>query len=124
VNGQQITGITPLTDGDEVRFGNTIWRLGKAAAQATAIHSSGAQTVAPPPTTSVAPAGGSERAPSALRQAVTAEAVYGEAPQFDSGPAPRPIFGRSAARQIEATVFSYAVIAATAAGVIYFFAQR
>jgi pSer/pThr/pTyr-binding forkhead associated (FHA) protein len=27
VNGQRVTGITVLSGGDQVRFGNTIWRL-------------------------------------------------------------------------------------------------
>lgn len=126
VNGQQISGITVLSEGDKVQFGNTIWRLGSVGAAPTVqrpVAMEGGTVVPPPMPKAPAPAD-PDRAPSALRQAVPADAVFGEAPQFDDGPKPRPIFGRSSARKIEATVFSYSVIAATAAGVIYFFAQR
>jgi pSer/pThr/pTyr-binding forkhead associated (FHA) protein len=27
VNDEKVTGIAPLSDGDRVRFGNTVWRL-------------------------------------------------------------------------------------------------
>ena len=124
VNGQKIAEVTVLAEGDEVQFGNTVWRVDRLGAATTKIHSGGDATVAPPPTVSAKTEQPVERAPSALRQAVPGDAFLGEQPEFDAGPPPRPIFGRSAARNVRAELFSYAVIAATAAGVIYFFAER
>lgn len=110
INGRRIQGITPLSAGDRVRFGRTIWRLGPKLEGGRA---SAGQIGAG--------AANEDRVPSALRRAIPAQAVYGEMPQFDAGPAPRSILGRSAAR-IEATVLSYLVVLCAAAGVV--FAQR
>lgn len=113
VNDKKISGITLLSTGDRVRFGNTVWRVTSSGQGATA---AGGEVGAS--------AADQDRAPSALRRAVPVQAVYGEVPQFDSGPAPRPILGRSAARRIEATVLSYLVVLSAAGGVVFFFAQR
>lgn len=114
INGRRIQGITPLSAGDRVRFGRTIWRLGPELEGGRA---SAGQIGA-------GAAANEDRVPSALRRAVPAQAVYGEMPQFDAGPAPRSILGRSAARRIEATVLSYLVVLCAAAGVVSFLAQR
>ena len=108
VNEQRATGITVLSKGDTVRFGNTSWRLEGG-------HSGGAARQS---------GQSDDRPPTAIRAAIPSQPVIGEAPQFRAARSPSPILGGSAARRVEATVMSYAVILATAAGIAYFFAQR
>jgi pSer/pThr/pTyr-binding forkhead associated (FHA) protein len=115
VNDQQIRGITTLSDGDRVRFGNTVWRLG--AAQPAAGGGGGAAAAAPQPEDP-------DRMPTGLRQAIPQQAAYGEMPTFDAVRVPSPVLGFSAARRIEATVYCYVVILVSAIGVTLFFIDR
>lgn len=105
VNDRRVSGIAPLSDGDRVRFGNTIWRLG-----------------APGPTTTGD--GDPDRMPTALRQAVPHAAFYGEMPSFEAAQVPSPVLGFSAARRLEATIVCYFVILGAAVGVTLFFVGR
>jgi predicted component of type VI protein secretion system len=115
VNDQRISGITTMSDGDRVRFGNTIWRLGGARGAAA-----GEDAAAAAP----APPADPDRMPTALRQAIPQQAAYGEMPTFDAVRVPSPVFGFSAARSLEATIYCYLVILAAAVGVTVFFVQR
>jgi hypothetical protein len=118
VNEQPVQGIVTLKPGDAVRFGNTVWRLGGGE---------GATVAAPTPAAAAAPepAAGGERPPTGIRQALGAEPVYGEAlPTFDPTRAPSPVLGRSAARRLEVTLYSYAAVIVAAGGVAIYFIQR
>jgi pSer/pThr/pTyr-binding forkhead associated (FHA) protein len=112
VNDQPIKGITTLSDGDVVRFGNTVWRLGAAA-----------QAPEPGPAQTVANSD-PDRMPTSLRQVVPQAAVYGEMSTFEAAAVPSPVLGFSAARRLEATVFCYIVVLGTAIGVALFFVTR
>jgi FHA domain len=112
VNDQQIRGITTLSDGDRVRFGNTVWRLGAAAPAA-----GGGGTAAAAPQDP-------DRIPTALRQVVPQQAAYGEMPSFEAVRVPSPVLGFSAARKLEATIYCYVAILGTAIGVTLFFVDR
>jgi FHA domain len=112
VNDQQVSGIVTLSDGDRVRFGNTVWRLGGAEAAA---GGGGAAAAAP---------ADPDRLPTALRQAVPQQAVYGEMPTFEAVRVPSPVFGFSAARMLGATIYCYIVILGAAVGVTLFFIGR
>ena len=59
----------------------------------------------------------------ALAQVASVD-VEGALPVFDAARPPRRILGASAARRMEATLACYAVIGATACGVVAFFIQR
>jgi pSer/pThr/pTyr-binding forkhead associated (FHA) protein len=102
LNNRRISGITELSEGDRLRFGNTVWRLGAGAEPGTT----------------------GDRVPTALRQVIPTEAAPGEAVRFSPARAPRPILGGSAARRFEATLVSYLVVIGTAAAVIAYFVQR
>lgn len=122
VNEQPIQGIVTLQAGDAVRFGNTVWRLGggEGATVAAAVPTAAAPA---PPAPEPEPRG--DRPPTGIRQAIGSEPVYGEAlPQFDPSRAPSPVLGRSAARRLEVTLYSYTVVIATAAAVVIYFIQR
>lgn len=110
VNDRRVTGLTAVSVGDTVRFGETVWRLETAPAAERTV---------------VAPARGPVAAPmpSGLHRAAQAE-VMGEAPQFEPGRQPSPILGGSAARMLTATVLCYLVIAATAVAIAIYFAYR
>jgi FHA domain len=97
VNGRRIEGVTSLNEGDSIRFGGTVWRLG---------------------------ASDPDRLPSAIRHAVPTTAFYGELPSFDAADVPSPVLGFSAARILGATIFCYLVILVTAVGVTLFFVTR
>jgi len=106
VNGSRVDGVTELHDGDVVRFGSVEWQL-RLPAEATRVVS----TVPPEPAVA-------EPEPAAV-----------SAPP--QGPVPAPAFAppeqpfkRSAARRVEATVISYAVVFSTAVAVAVYFAQR
>jgi len=115
VNERRVDGIVALADGDAVRFGNTIWRLGGGGAGETR-----AAAVAAPP----APRD-PDRPPTGIRQAIGQEPVYGEAlPAFDPSRAPSPVLGAGAARKVEAVAYSYTVVLATAVAVVIYFIQR
>jgi predicted component of type VI protein secretion system len=103
VNDRPIDGITPLSDGDRIRFGNTIWRMGAVTA-----------TPRPDP----------DRPPTALRAVIPTEVVHGEQAQFNAPQIPSPVLGLSAARRVEYTLYCYLAVLVAAAGVAYFFAQR
>lgn len=114
VNERRVDGIVALAGGDAVRFGNTVWRLGGGGA--------GAETRA---AVAERPAASPDRPPTGIRRALAAEPVYGEAlPTFDPSRAPSPVRGRSAARRLEATLYSYALVTATAVAVVIYFIQR
>jgi pSer/pThr/pTyr-binding forkhead associated (FHA) protein len=113
VNDRPVAGITSINEGDTVRFGNTIWRLGTGGEGATRAAAAPAAPRDP------------DRPPTGIRRAIAAEPVYGEAlPRFDPSRAPSPVLGRSAARRVEAMVYSYGLVIATAVGVTVYFIQR
>jgi hypothetical protein len=123
VNEVRVSGIQVLVPGDRVRFGQTVWRFERASGSrvptGATVH---AQVPAPAP---APPAqGASDRVPTGVRSAVPPEPVEGAMPAFDAARPPRRILGASAARRTEATLASYAVIVATACGVVAFFVQR
>src|SRR4051812_17462001 len=134
VNGQRITVVTVLRDGDSVRLGNTVWSIRSAAvavADVTAAQPApaggGAAPAAPPEPAaapSAPPAGPRgdveappEVAPSAIRRVLPPPAP-GQAPQF-SPPGPRP--GGSAATRVEATVVAMIIVAVVAALLVVYF---
>ncbi len=127
VNEQPVQGIVTLQPGDTVRFGNTVWRLGGGGGGGEgATVAAGTPTAAAPQQPAPRePEASGERPPTGIRQAIGSEPVYGEAlPQFDPSRAPSPVLGRSAARRLEVTLYSYTVVIATAAAVVIYFIQR
>jgi hypothetical protein len=110
VNTERLEAPRELAIGDVVRIGETEWNV-EPAPPATAAGAQGTRSrgdVPPPP------------APSLVgpRPAIPQVAT----PQFVEAPRRR---GRaSAARRIEATLISYAVVAATAVGVVAYLAAR
>ncbi len=123
VNEVRVAGIQVLVPGDRVRFGKTVWRFERAsesrAPASATVHAQVPVAVSAPPTQ-----GGPDRVPTGLRSAIPSEAVAGALPVFDAARPPRRILGASAARRMEATLACYAVIGATACGVVAFFIQR
>jgi hypothetical protein len=104
-----------------VRFGQTVWRLQRAASEqrAATVHAQAPAAPAAPPTQAIP-----DRVPTGIRSAIPSEAVQGALAAFDAARPPRRILGASAARRMEATLACYAVIGATACGVVFFFVQR
>jgi hypothetical protein len=100
VNGGRIDSVTVLSEGDALRFGQTVWRVGAAAVT------------------------GADPLPSGIARVVPTTVVYGELPTFEAVRPPSPLLGFSAARVVGATVFCYLVILATAASVTFFFVTR
>lgn len=150
VNGERITGTRVLAEGDEVRFGNTVWRL-QAAAQKTAVAGTPA-TPAPPQVTAARQVPVEQPAepvkpPSPPPPVPAGAAPAGQAAPGARGDVPAPDFqpsairrvvpppggpaafqpappqrGRgSAATRLGATVAATAVVAATAAAVIAYY---
>lgn len=112
VNDRRLEAPMELSEGDEVRIGETLWRVEAAAATPAAAAGSGSPQargdVPPPP------------APSVVLPTPPIPQVANRA--FVEAPTRRR--RASAARRLEATVISYAVVAATAAGVIIYLATR
>jgi predicted component of type VI protein secretion system len=102
VAGSRIDSATLLDPGVELRIGHTVWRVESVAEP---VPAAAPEPAAPPP-----PA---VRAPAAQ--------VAASAEGFSVAPARRQV---SAARRVEATFVCYAVIIATAAGVIAYLASR
>jgi FHA domain len=119
VNDRRITGISVLSEGDRVRFGNTVWRLERGAGAGRA-----QETAAAAPATAGGDGERGDRVPTGVRRAIPTQPVPGAVPHFEVARPPRRILGGSAARRFEATVVSYLVVLATAAGVIAFFIER
>jgi hypothetical protein len=137
VNDQRITGTRVLSDGDSVRFGNTVWRLRAAAVadvqvaapQVTAARAVPVEAPAPPAPAPAAPAPGAPRGdvpappevvPSAIRRVVVPP-TPGNAPAF-APPAPRK--RGSAATRVEATVVCLAIALAVAIAIAIYFASQ
>jgi predicted component of type VI protein secretion system len=129
VNDQRLKGIAELQQGDRVRFGNTIWEL-RAPSSATRVAQPqpSPKTVVETPA-APAPSRGEGRrgdvpspdfAPSAIRRVLPADP--GQQPQF-AATSHRRVRG-SAARRVEATLVSYAVVIATAVAVAAYLSQR
>jgi predicted component of type VI protein secretion system len=127
VNDERVDAPRELAEGDLVRIGETVWRVEAAGAtEIAAVPGTAAApgvTVAesPPP----APRGDVPAPPSpSVIEPALAPASHAS-PTFPE-PAPRRQRRRraSAARRLEATLISYAVVAATAAGVIAYLASR
>ena len=129
VNDKRVTGIAEVKEGDRLRVGNTVWQL-RAPASATEVAA--APTTRQRPSRAEPPSPAPERghrgdvpppdvAPSAVRRVLPADPTA-LPPQFRASPGKR-VRG-SAARRVEATVVSYAVVIATAAAVAVYLAQR
>jgi predicted component of type VI protein secretion system len=123
VNEARVSGIQVLVPGDRLRFGNTVWRFERASdpspKAAATVHAQVPEALLAAPTRDAG-----DRVPTGLRAAIPTGPVEGAAPVFDAARPPRRILGASAARRMEATVACYAVIVATACGVVAFFVQR
>jgi len=111
VNGDRVSGVRELKEGDEVRFGNTVWRLetvgGATQAAPPAAVASPAVTQAPPPQQAQAPPPPPPPAP------VAAAAPAGAA---QSGPAPSGRRGDVALPAIDAPSAVRRVLPAVAPG--------
>ena len=146
VNGQRISGRQTLSNGDEVRFGDTVWKLEVAAgAGATRLASSPvadpqvtrARAIPDPQTTQARPV--PQAAPAAAAPAPSGPR-RGDVPAPDLQPsairrvvpppdAPAAFVadsstrgrGGSAATRVSATVFTTLVTALTAAGVVIYY---
>ena len=100
VNGQKITGITPLNEGDEVRCGNTVMKVsqvGGATRASNAVPSGEPAAAAPQVTTAAqvqsAPAPEPAAAPVAAAEPAPAQAAPAPAPQANGsarGDVPAP----------------------------------
>jgi hypothetical protein len=133
VNDERITGTRVLSDGDSVRFGNTVWRLRAAAVadvpvatpQVTAARAVPVEArPAPPAPSPAAPRGDvpapPEVVPSAIRRVVVPP-TPGNVPAF-APPAPRK--GGSAATRVEATVVCLVIALAVAITLAIYFASQ
>jgi hypothetical protein len=109
VNETRIDAGTPtlLREGDTLRMGDTVWRFFGAQAAATSVRSG--DVPAPEPS------------PSGVRAVALADPV--QPPSF-SEPARRQRRRGSAARMVEATIYAYAVVIATAVAVGVYLATR
>jgi predicted component of type VI protein secretion system len=119
VNDQQIDGPRELAPGDEIRIGETVWRVEQARAPATELGSSPASAGAPTMRGDVPP----PPAPSIVEPAP----AQAGAPPFETPSRferPKPKRRASAARRLEATLISYAVVLLTAVGVVAYLATR
>jgi predicted component of type VI protein secretion system len=133
VNDERIASAVELHDGDTVRFGNTVWKVCSRGADAGRTHVasealSGSTQISQAATDDARPAAEqqpsqrSDSMPGAIRASLSAR----PAPAVQGGFAPpfaRSIRG-SAARRLEATVISYAVVVATAIAVTVYLIQR
>jgi hypothetical protein len=112
VNGERVTGVTALRDGDSIRLGNTLWSVRSAAAGAAAPAATDPATrrgdVEAPP----------EVAPSAIRRVLPPPAP-GQAPAF-APPSARPR-GGSAATRVEATIVCTIIVALVAVALVVYF---
>jgi predicted component of type VI protein secretion system len=133
VNGRQINGRETLQPGDEVRFGDTVWKL-KPAEGATRIADrpiadaqvTRARAVPAPPPETPAPQAAAVGArgdvpapdfqPSAIRRVVPPP----DAPAAFT-PSATSHRGGSAATRVSATIFCMLVVALTAAGVVIYY---
>lgn len=136
VNGERITGVRVLIAGDTVQLGGTTWRVGEPAS-ATQV----AAAASPPAPAPQEPAAAQPVAAAAAQPAAAADGVRrGDVPQPDASPpsavrralpaVPAHVFqppstgsaprGGSAARRVTANIYSLAMTAAAAAGVIVF----
>jgi predicted component of type VI protein secretion system len=82
VNDQRIEGVRSLSEGDTVRFGNTVWRLQIAAGATRAVNVPAASAAAPP--------GGGGEDPTAVQPAAGPPQVTAAAPQPAAVQAPAP----------------------------------
>jgi FHA domain len=148
VNGSQVQGIHELSPGDRVEFGGTVWRLQPATPDRPPAPdpATEAQHAAPPPPAERPAAAPPRAAPPPQRQfppsAPPAAAPAPSAPPAPAPPAPpasappaaaapsgefiepRTSRGRSAARSLPATAYSYGVIGVTLVALIVYFASR
>ena len=116
VNGTRITGRTLLNDGDVVRIADTEWQLELSGVvrpsdplPAIGAEQTGVITQKPPPGATAAEA-----------KRIAAETALQQA-SFTPATAQRR---GSAARRLEATVVSYAIVLATAVAVVAYLASR
>lgn len=124
VNGERVEGRRSLVEGDRVRFGETVWRIGRRA-QATRIvdrspPADASATPAPVPDHRRGEVPAPEAVPSVVRRRLPATPDPTRA--FAAPEAPR--HGRSAARRLDVTLACYCVILLTAAALIVYFATR
>jgi FHA domain-containing protein len=142
VNGTQLEGIRELSPGDRVEFGGTVWRLQPAMPDRPPVTDPATepQPAAAPPSAEPAPPAAAPAQPSAERPlrsepppqrqfAPSAAPAPAAAPRAAAEPSgefqePRTRRGRSAARSLPATVYSYGVVGVTAAVLIVYFAAR
>ena len=150
VNEKKVRGITELNSGDRVRFGNTIWLLHDASGatrmaattdgapgltRVRPAHASGPTGPSTPPTAPDRPEAPSPAAdqaaargdvpkPDDVAPSVVQRALPVQPPSVpDFGTGSRRVRG-SAARRLEATVVSYAIVIGTAGAVVAYLAQR
>jgi predicted component of type VI protein secretion system len=130
VNGERIEGDRSLTNGDELRIGGIVWRvelpLAPKPAEPTVSSAAAGPTVVTDavPAPGAAPSRGDVPAPAPHQPSAVALAPAFSPPgkpQFEDTPSRQRT---SAARRLEATVVSYAVVAATSVAVIVYLASR
>jgi predicted component of type VI protein secretion system len=142
VNGERITGVRVLIAGDMVQLGGTTWRVGEPTG-ATQVAAAAAPPAAAPqePAAAQPAAAAAQPAAAAAQPAAAGDGVRrGDVPQPDASPpsavrralpaVPAHVFqppaggsaprGGSAARRVTANIYSLAMTAAAAAGVIVF----
>jgi hypothetical protein len=138
VNGSQVQAIHELSPGDRVEFGATIWRLQPATPDRPPAPDPATepQPVAPPPPAEQPAAAPPRAAPPPQRPFPPSAppAPAPPAPPASAAPAaaapsgefiePRTSRGRSAARSLPATAYSYGVIGVTLVALIVYFASR
>lgn len=135
VNGTQVQGIHELSPGDRVEFGATVWRLQPAMPDRPPAPDPATepQPAAPPPPAEQPAAAPPRAEPPPQRQfppsAPPAPAAPAAAPPAAAAPSgefsePRARRGRSAARSLPATAYSYGVVGVTLAALIVYFAAR
>jgi Inner membrane component of T3SS, cytoplasmic domain len=147
VNGTQIEGIRELSPGDSVEFGATVWRLQPMMPDRPPVADPATepQPAPPPPLAEPAPAAPAQPAAAPAPPAAERPARSEPPPQRQFAPSaapapaaappaaaepsgafqePRTRRGRSAARSLPATVYSYGVVGVTAAALIVYFAAR
>src|SRR3954454_6256458 len=91
VNDRRITGVVVLSDGDTVRFGNTVWRLRAPAPEPAGATRLGQVHAAPPEVTTARPMPTEVQPPAAPAQPAPAAAAAPQAPAAPAAPSPAVI---------------------------------
>lgn len=116
VNDARIAGAQALSPGDRVRVGETTWEIELVGEQPAEDLAPRGDVPAPP--------SGAHEVPAAMRAPAPAAAAPAPAPASGSPVADPAPPRASAARRMEATLISYAVVTLTAIGVVLYLVLR